>query len=418
MIGAQLLAGPPPKRPTIRKMRETIQQLGVVQIDSISVVERSHHLVLWSRLGNHPTEWLHDLHGKERAIFEYWAHACAYTPIELFGPFRRVMLDHPDRFRPRTQEWIVENQEVLDHVLDFVREHGAVSTRSFDPPRGAARAEPWAWYGNKPTNIALDLLWTMGHLMIDRREGFQRFYDLTERVYPDWCDHDVPAEEEARDVLGERAVQAMGLTTARWLPDYFRSGAARVIPSTRSRSVMERLVERGLAVPARVRGLDDDVIVWADLLERRIAPSRTTLLSPFDSLIWDRRRALELFDYEVKFEVYVPRAKRQYGYYNLAILHRDEIVGQLDPKVHRKEKLLTINSLHLEPEFVGRDDERFYAALAEILHDFSAFNGADEITVERSDPEGVAERLRDALTPGPSRGALWAAGRGGTGQES
>ncbi|CAN5772693.1 winged helix-turn-helix domain-containing protein [soil metagenome] len=399
MIGAQLLDGPPPKRPTLAKMRETIQHLGAVQIDSISVVERSHHLVLWSRLGNHPTEWLHELHASERAIFEYWAHACAYVPIDLYGPFRRKMLDHPRTRRPKMVEWINENQAVLDHVVEFIQNNGAVSTRSFDPPEGAKKAEAWAWYGNKPTNLALDVLWTIGTLMVDRREGFQRFYDLTERIYPGWDDEtDLPIEEEARDQLARRALGALGLTTVYWFPDYFRTNwGDRMIDRSVSRQMMNRLVEQDIAVPAKVEGLEDDVIVSKELLERRIRPSRTTLLSPFDSLIWDRRRALELFDYQVKFEVYVPRAKRRYGYYNLAILHRDELVGQLDPKVHRKERLLTINSLHLEPEFVGKDDERFYASLAETLHDFSAFNGADDITVERSDPDGAAGRLQAAL---------------------
>jgi uncharacterized protein YcaQ len=401
MLGAQRLAGPAPKRPTRKRMLETIQQIGVVQIDSISVVERSHHLVLWSRLGNHPTEWLHELHRDERALFEYWSHACAYTPIELFGPFRRRMLDH-DRLRnKRAEEWIAENQEVLDHVVDFVREHGAVSTRSFDPPEGAQKAEAWAWYGNKPTNLALDILWTNGTLMIDRREGFQRFYDLTEQVHPEWDDEEhLPTKQEALDQIATRTLQALGVATAAWLPDYYRSGSAAsaLVPRRQASEAFNRLIELDVAVPAQVRGLDDEVIVWKDLLDRRIPLSRTTLLSPFDSLIWDRRRAVELFDYQVKFEVYVPRAKRQYGYYNLAILHRDEIVGQLDPKVHRKERRLTLNSLHLEPEFAGRDDERFYFSLAETLRDFMAFNGADEIEVEWSDPAEAAGRLRAALT--------------------
>jgi len=398
MIGAQLLSGPPPKRPTKRKMREVIRRLGVVQIDSISVVERSHHLVLWSRLGNHPAEWLYELHGQDRALFEYWGHACAYVPIELFGPFRRQMLDYPERFHPDTRKWIEENREVLDHVMAFVHANGAVNARSFDPPTGAGKAAPWAWYGNKPTNLALDLLWTMGHLMIDRREGFQRFYDLPERVHPCWDDElHLPSEDEAHETLAANAARAMGITCARWLPDYYRSGSRAALPRETIEPLLRRLVERDLVVPARVRGLEGDFFVWKELLEAKLRPSRTTLLSPFDSLIWDRRRARELFGYEVKFEVYVPRAKRRYGYYNLAILHRDQLVGQLDPKVDRKARVLTINSLHLEPPFVGRDDERFYAELAATLQDFRDFNKADEIVIERSDPPEAADRLRAAL---------------------
>jgi uncharacterized protein YcaQ len=380
-------------------MHEVIRQLGVVQIDSISVVERSHHIVLWSRLGNHPTEWLHTLYADERALFEYWAHACAYVPIELYGPFRRKMREYPERFSTGTQEWIEEHRDVLDHVMDFVRENGAVSTRSFEPPEGAKKAQPWAWYGNKPTNLALDILWTMGCLTIARREGFQRFYDLPERVYPEWSDDaHLPTAEEANDILATRTLEALGLTTARWLPDYFRRNQNESSLSKGwVQQAMDRLVELDVAVPARVRGIDEPVVVSKAILEKKLRPSRTTLLSPFDSLIWDRRRTRELFDYDVKFEVYVPRPKRRYGYYNLAILHRDELVGQLDPKVDRKAKVLTINSLHLEPAFTGRDDERFYTELAATLHDFRDFNKAEEIVVEQSDPAEAAGRLRESL---------------------
>ncbi len=398
MIGAQLLSGPPPKRPTPEMMRQTIQHLGAIQIDSISVVERSHHLVMWSRLGNHPPEWLHHLLADDRAIFEYWAHACAYVPIELYGPFRRKMLDHPRTRRPRMVAWIKEHQDVLDHVVEHIREHGAVSARSFDPPPGAERPAAWAWYGNKPTNLALDVLWTTGTLMIDRREGFQRFYDLTERVYPDWDDAHLPDEEEARDQLAKQALRAMGLTTARWLPDYFRTNwGDRIIERSVSRQMMDRLVDRGLATPGKIRGLDDDVIISTELLERRLKPSRTTLLSPFDSLVWDRQRTLDLFGFEFKLESYTPKDQRRYGYFSLPILYRDELTGRLDPKVDRKARLLTINSLHLEPSFTGRDDERFYHELAATLHDFRNFNGADEIVVACSDPDHAAERLRAAL---------------------
>ncbi len=399
MLGAQRLAGPAPKRPTRKRMLDTIQQIGVLQIDSISVVERSHHLVLWSRLGNHPTEWLHELYYEERALFEYWSHACAFTPIELYGPFRRRMLNHERLRSKRATEWIEENQDVLDHVVEFVREHGAVSARSFDPPEGAEKAEAWAWYGNKPTNLALDILWTNGTLMIDRREGFQRFYDLAERVHPEWNDAaHLPTEDEALDLIATRTLRALGVATAAWLPDYYRSNSASgLIPRRRAGEVLQRLIELDVAVPARIRGIDADAVVWKELVGRRIPLSRTTLLSPFDSLIWDRQRAAELFDFDIKLEAYTPKNKRQYGYFSLPILYRDELVGRLDSKVHRKERLLTINSLHLEPEFIGKDDERFYASLAATLDDFMAFNGADETRVEWSNPPEAAGKLEAAL---------------------
>lgn len=404
MIGAQLLAGPVPKRPTKQRMLDTIRHLGALQIDSISVVARSHHIVLWSRLGHHPHDWLYELQGRDRALFEYWAHACAYVPIELFPYFRRAMLEYVDAATPgwsaRVRDWIRENQTLIDEVIDHVRVNGPVSTSSFDPPEGSAKATAWAWYGNKPTNRALDLLWTDGRLMIDRREKFQRWYDLTERVHPTWDDALLPSVEEERLALGERALRAMGVTTTRWLPDYFRTNwGVRSIPGTGSRQIMDELVERGIATPATIRGIPGEFVVLNDLLEAKIPLSRTTLLSSFDSLVWDRKRTLAMFDFELQLEAYTPAEKRRYGYFSLPILYRDQLVGRLDPKAERKTGQFTVRTLHIEPAFVGKDDERFYAALAGTVRDFAIFNGCnpDTVVIQLSDPSEAQIRLEDAL---------------------
>lgn len=398
MIGAQLLSGPPPKRPTKRRMLEIIQHLGALQIDSISVVERSHHLVLWSRLGNHPTEWLYELHGEDRALFEYWAHACAYVPIELYGCFRRIMREFGENIPNRLPDWFEENPGILETVMERVRQEGAVTTKSFKPPEGSARAKPWAWYGNKPTNLALDILWTSGELMVDRREKFQRHYDLAERVYPEWDDSQSPDLDEERDRLADVTINALGVSTARWLPDYFRTHRApNAITAKNANAVLDSLIERGVAVRGRIKELDAEVAVSTAALERNFKPSRTTMLSPFDNLIWHRLRTQELFNFDVRLEVYVPKAKRQYGYFSLPILYRDELVGRLDPKVDRKAGVLYVNALHLEPAFAGRDDDRFYNELATTLRDFRDFNGASEICVQAADPAHAGPALRDAL---------------------
>jgi uncharacterized protein YcaQ len=394
MIGAQLLSGPQPKRPTKAKMLDVIRHLGAVQIDSISVVQRSHHIVLWSRLGNHNPEWLNDLHGKDRAIFEYWVHAAAYAPIEFFPYFRRDMLSYSENGGARKREWMEQHPHTLDRVVDYVRANGPVTTKSFDPPDGAERAAAWAWYGNKPTNVALDMLWSAGVLMIDRRDKFQRIYDLAERVHPTWDDVDLPTLEEERNALALTALRATGVMTARWLPDYFRTkwGQRSAVVE-----VLNNLVQSGHAVEGRIKSIDEPVYISTETLEKRIRPSRTTLLTPFDSLIWDRRRTRQMFGFEVTLEIYVPREKRVYGYYSLPILYRDRLVGRLDPKVHRKTGELTINALHLEPWFIGQDDERFYVELAACLVDFSAFNGAGHISIGPCNPPESKGRLEEAL---------------------
>lgn len=398
MIGAQLLSGPPPKRPTKTRMLDVIRHLGAVQIDSISVVQRSHHIVLWSRLGNHPTHWLDELLGRDKAIFEYWVHAAAYAPIEHYPYFRRDMLAFPDSAGKRTQAWMEENKELLDHVIEYIRSNGAVTTKSFAPPEGAERAAPWAWYGNKPTNLALDILWTSGRLMIDRREKFQRFYDLTERVLPDWDDALLQPVDTEHDALGLATINALGVTTTRWLPDYFRKyQGLSSIPRSDVPRVLANLVDAGLAVEARIKGIDDPAYVSTAALEQRFRPSRTTLLSSFDSLVWDRRRTRELFEFDLMLEAYTPREKRVYGYFSLPILYRDRLVGRLDPKAHRKTGEFCVNALHLEPWFVGKDDDRFYSQLAAAVADFSTFNGTDHITLGKADPAHAGDRLIAAL---------------------
>jgi uncharacterized protein len=398
MIGAQLLSGPAPKRPSKTGMRDVIRHLGAVQIDSISVVQRSHHIVLWSRLGSHPTRWLDELLAEDRAIFEYWVHAAAYAPIEHFPYFRRDMLAFPEGAGIRTREWVEENPDILNFVLDHIRENGPVTTKSFAAPDGAERAAAWAWYGNKPTNVALDMLWSAGKLMIDRRDKFQRVYDLTERILPEWNDAHIPSLDAEREALGLAALNALGVTTARWLPDYFRTdwGHSSIKRSVATQ-VLNHLLDAGLAVEARVEGIDDPAFVSSAALERRFRPSRTTLLSSFDSLVWDRRRTKAIFDFDLMLEAYTPREKRVYGYFSLPILYRDQLVGRLDPKAHRKTGEFAIHALHLEPWFVGRDDERFYAELAATLIDFSNFNGTDHVTVARTDPPHAFGRLNAAL---------------------
>jgi hypothetical protein len=376
-------------------MLETIRKLGALQIDSISVVARSHHIVLWSRLGNHPPEWLNELHSRDRALFEYWAHAAAFVPIELYPYFRGKMLSWAGNASAR--RWMAENSAVLDNVITHVRENGGVTTKSFEAPTGTERAEAWSWYGNKPTNLALEILWTRGALMIARRDRFQRVYDLTERVHPTWSDDQLPSDDEVQLILSENALNALGVATEFWMPDYFRPDwSAAKITRPVARELFDRLIERGAAVPAQIEGVPGKTVVATSALERRFKLSRTTLLSPFDSLIWDRRRARELWDFEVQLEIYIPQHKRRYGYFSLPILYRDQLVGRLDPKVNRKARALYVNALHLEPSFAGAD-ECFYTELAASLHDFRAFNDADDIIVTRSDPRQAAEGLRAAL---------------------
>ncbi len=370
---------------------EVLRRMGVLQIDSISVVARSPYLVLWSRLGFYEPRWLDELLA-EGALFEYWSHAACFLPIEDYGLYRRFMLEG----REKTRSWMQAHPEEIEHVMEHVREKGPVRSAQFQRTDGRAGGW-WEW---KPEKRALEHLFATGELMISRRDpNFHRVYDLRERVLeqalPGWEDACAPTHEEVRRTLALKAVRALGVALARWVPDYFRT------PKKGVAGLLEELVEEGALLPARIEGCEEPAYVHQDnagpaeaVLSGGLRPSLTTLLSPFDPVVWDRARASELFGFEYRIEVYTPAARRRYGYYSLPILHRGALVGRLDAKAHRKRGAFEVKALHLESGVTVDDD--LIAGLAGALHDGAGWHGTPEILVGWSDPPGVAGALRAA----------------------
>ncbi|HVB63146.1 MAG TPA: crosslink repair DNA glycosylase YcaQ family protein [Nitrolancea sp.] len=375
------------KKATKDQVAEMVRQLGCLQIDTISVVARSHYLVLWSRLGQYEQRWLDELHHPDHQIFEYWGHAASFIPIELYPYLRRRMIQIADRYAT----WVRENDGLLNDVVDAVRRNGPLHSGHFERPNRDQPVKAWSWYGGKPTNEALDLLWLTGQLAIERRVNFQRHYDLSERVFPDLHLPELPDEDEERRVLATSAVQAMGITLPGWLNDYYRTRwGVRGHPSPKPVEILEDLALRQIVFPVEIedvgqayvaesnRGIFDEVCAG-----RR--PSRTVFLSPFDSLIWDRARTLQLFDFEYRIECYTPAPKRVYGYFTLPILDRGTLIGRLDPKVDRREKVFYIRALHLEPG-VRLDKSRAKRVLRTV-QEFAKFHEATVSIIEAGPPE-------------------------------
>src|ERR687894_3286596 len=349
---AQGLVVPPEPPATKDDVLESVRKMGVLQIDSIAVVARSPYLVLWSRLGAYEPSWLDELLA-EGALFEYWSHAACFVPIEDYGLYRRFMLEGSEKSRA----WFTAHPEEVRRVLERVRQGGPVRSAEFARADGKAGGW-WEW---KPEKRALEHLFAAGELMISRRENFHRVYDLRERVLanalPDWEDALAPNKQEVRRTLALKAVRALGVAPARWIPDYFRT------PKKGVAGLLEELADEGELVRAGIEGLDEPAYVHPDnagpaekLLSGGSRSSVTTLLSPFDPVVWDRARALELFGFEDRIEVYTPAAKRRYGYYSLPILHNGALVGRLDAKAHRKQGTFEVKALHLEPDTPVNDD--------------------------------------------------------------
>jgi uncharacterized protein YcaQ len=409
-LAAQGLLQAPPPRPGVHDLRDAIERLGAVQIDTISVVERSQYLVLCSRLGAYDPGLLDALLYPQRAVFEYWSHAASIVPMAEYAYYRPKMLRFAEHMWRGNQTWMERNPDTVRRTLEAVRERGPVASADFERPPAARRSGPWDWHGPKESRRALEVLWTTGHLMVHSRRAGQKVYDLRERVLAEAFGDDVPRDDDlpqADDCLRyfvRRTVRALGVVTPSWLWDYFRLAPPN--GETRARKVyaaalLDELVHEGDLVAAAVEGLREPAFVareWLPDLERLRAgdrPTRTTFLSPFDSLIWDRARTRALFGYDVCFEAYVVPARRRYGYYCLAILHRGRLVGRLDPKMNRAERRLVVRALHLEP-YVAATDE-LLGGLADALRDLARFLGAAEITVDRSEPATRAAALREWL---------------------
>ncbi len=351
MLAAQGLFDAPPVTtdvpaegplPGIDDVLATIDRLGVVQVDTISVVRRSQYLVLWSRLGPYDADALDTLLYPRRAIFEYWSHAASIVPMSDYRYYRPDMLAYQKHLYPSDHEWLESNPEVVRETLAIIRARGPLASSHFERPDDGRRVEAWDWFGPKESRRALHVLWTTGDLMIHSRRAGQKVYDLREHVLAEAfgrmpSDRRLPEPAAQQRYFVRRTVRALGVVTPSWLWDYFRLALVEGQARTRRAAALElldALAAKRTLVPAEVEGLDEPAFVarerLADLERLRggATPTRTTLLSPFDSLIWHRERARALFGYEVSFEAYVLPEKRRYGYYCLAILHRGRLVGR------------------------------------------------------------------------------------------
>ncbi|HYN88074.1 MAG TPA: crosslink repair DNA glycosylase YcaQ family protein, partial [Ardenticatenaceae bacterium] len=256
MLAAQGLARPPDRPAVKADVLAAIRRMGVLQIDTIQVVARSHYLVLWSRLGAYQPLWLDELLA-EGALFEYWAHAMCFLPIEEYPLYRRRMLDAMrDRVWPVkwAVEWSQEHPEVMERVRTHLREHGAVRSAEFEDKN----RPPGGWWNWKQEKVALEALLFTGEVMIARRQGFQRVYDLRERVLPDWDDAAIPSSEELYRTLALRSVRALGIAFPAWVPDYFRQ------PKKGMLERLERLAREGLLLRVGVEGFEGSTYVHPD----------------------------------------------------------------------------------------------------------------------------------------------------------
>jgi uncharacterized protein YcaQ len=390
LLAAQGIEPGPKRAATRATVLRAIQQMGQLQIDTISVVNRSPFLVLHSRIGDFETAWLEQLLAQGK-IFEGWSHEACFLPIEDY-PIAAARFSEAKPWRTRYRAFIEAHRERADELVALIRSNGPV--RSADFEREAPSSGGW-WSSRKHEKLILEGLFADGTVMVVRRENFQRVYGLREMVLPDWEDEHAASEADADDFMVAKSIEALGVTTGRWIADYYR------MPVARATKALERLLERGGVVETAIDGLgkafvhESNAALTVKAARGKLQPTRTVLLSPFDPIVWDRRRASELFGFDYLIECYTPAEKRVYGYFTLPILHRGKLVGRLDPKAHRASGVFEIKSLHLEPDFEPTDC--FIRELAETLTGFAAWHGTPEVQVTRTNPVEIQDSLVAAL---------------------
>jgi len=378
---------------------ETVNALGGVQIDTLQRVSRAQTLALWSRLGSgYRPQTLEDLacNPSDRRLFEGWFHAACYLPLREY----RYQMPRHRKTREDGHAWYAawsrspENLALAELVLNRIRTEGGLRVSDFEnPPR--PRASWWDW---KPAKIALEYLYASGKLEIAGRVNFQRVYDLPERVLPAGLDLTEPTPAERDQFWVLRGAKALGVSLPRNPGDY------SWMPVTRSRAIVRQLLQEGSLVEIEgqtLRGVEpllvhrENLPLLARAAQGELPARRTTLLNPWDSFWWAQQRDEVLWGFEHLIEAYVPAPKRKFGYYLMPILHRDRLVGRLDPRLERPKKLLHLESIHLEPGV--EPDEELILSLAQTLRDFMAFHQADDLRIAHSNPPDLAEKLLRAL---------------------
>lgn len=392
VITRQGLAGPPLEN-DVGGILDLIHDLGCVQFDPIRAVERTQLLVLRSRLGNFNPLDLDTLLYEERKLFEYWAHAASIVLTEDFPIFWRHMRDWAPGDRPwmkRARTWVAENEVLRTHILDELRRHGPLTAKEFHDDSNS-KWQSSGWTNGQTVRQMLNYLWEQGEIFISRRKGLFKLWDLRERCLPEWTPRDDLDWPEVVYRAAQKSLSALGAGRPAHIDRHFTRGNYPGLDQA-----LETLEETDTIHQI---GIEEDGVLWPgtwyirtrdlpilDEIESGEWRPRTNLLSPFDNLICDRRRTEELFDFHYRIEIYVPKAKRVYGYYVMPILLGDRLIGRIDPKYDRKKGQLSVNAIYAEDH--APMDLETGRSVSAAIEELATFVDAREIVYGEDIPEG------------------------------
>jgi uncharacterized protein len=373
-LAAQGLAAPKPGKPVgPASFRKLARRLGAIQIDSVNVFVRTHYMPAFSRLGPYAPALLEQAAwGRRPSLFEYWGHAASFMPVEWQPLFRwRMEAGRQNRRSGEMSAFAADRRAYIDHVLAEIARRGPVTGADFAPD-GPRKSGWWEWSEGK---IALEWLFRAGLITTRTRRGFERVYDLTERVIPrQIMARPTPRLDDAHRELVLISARAMGVATIADLGDYFRLPLQRDV-----RARVDELIEAGALEEIQVQGWREK----AYLATGAKLPRRTegaALLSPFDNLVWRRERTERMFETRYRIGLYTPADQREHGYYVLLFLLGERIAARVDLKADRKTGQLLVQAAHLEP---GADEAKTTGALAAELRAAAAWQGLGEVVVAK-----------------------------------
>ena len=370
-----------------------VRDLGCLQLDPISVVARSHRLVLWSRLGAYDPAHLDALLWRERKLFEYWAHCASIVLTEDYPIHRAFMRNYAaddSAWSRRVRKWLKDNDALRRTIITRLRREGPLPARAFE----GTEARAWVstgWTSGRNVSRMFDFLWLSGTVMVAGRDGLQKVWDLSKRCLPAWTPREKLSEREIVRRAAQRALRALGVATPRQIEQHFIRGRYANVARVLAELEKEKRIAR-VQVVADGNAWKGDWYIHADdipLLEKLSAGDWepcTTLLSPFDNLICDRARTRLLFDFDYTMEIYTPKHKRKYGYYVLPILYGDQLVGRIDAAMDRARGALKINAVYAERD--APQTRQAVRAIADAVERLAEFLGAQKIELPRRVPRG------------------------------
>jgi uncharacterized protein YcaQ len=361
----------------LNAVERTVLALRYVQIDTISVVDRAHHHVLKTRVSNYQPQHLDELLSKRKSVFEYWHHAAAYLPMEDYRFYLPLMRGYGASRQI--------NQKVAKQVKRRIEAEGPLMSKDFAAPPGKKTT---GWGNWKPAKLALEQLFLSGELMVSSRKGFQKQFDLTERVLPDNVDTSFPDERERAHYYVTRILKAQKIVTASF--EKFK-----LLPPIKS--LLDEMIETQEIIPIPI-GNETYYALKTDIetLPSRLSKSRLYILSPFDNMVINRDKLLKLFGFDYQIECYVPAAKRRYGYFTLPLLLGDQFIGRIDCKAHRDKSTLVIHNIWLEPK--TRVSEALIDQFAEALCRYASELDCANIDLLAADDPLLHQKLNQRLT--------------------